>query len=527
MLLIAGRALLPNIGVSDPVWYHLAYAQDWVLAKRLVVDPYMVFPFYANNFLLLIAALIELKAAIYVNFLIWSTGLLSALGVYATIAMRHPERSAEGAPLKDGLWKHAIALLAAFSLMLTTTFLDHSVQAYIDVPIGTTALLSITAIVLGLRTRETGWLIAAAVIGGFLVGMKGSFAALVPLYIAGLVWACLSLKLTRRNAIVVVAAFCIAGAPWYARNLVLAGDPVPPVLNLALYHDDGLIPQNEWDQLEADLSTSHSPRALVTLPVRAYWDPASQDFREYGVTFAIVLLYIPTLVWLLALALRKPLPNEIAIPILFLTGFIVYWIGTSTLLRYADLFYPLLAVCLGMLLIEATARWPRALPAAVAIAFLAALPSPGDDWLIEGFIHDDFLNDVHSLTHNYDQQTYLAKNESGYREEQVLSDWMRDRGYGGNVYVIGTQLDYYFRRDGVISNGDYTGPAGFFRLLKAIDEGRAAEFLDDLNTHAVMMTPMNLIDAGVQRLLAEQLEKGGYREIPAPDKSYRLFVRTG
>ena len=519
MLVMSARAILPNIGVSDPIWYHLAYAQDWALAGRLVVDPYMVFPFYANGFLLLFTALFAFKGAAFVNFLVWTTGLLTALGVYATVCCA--AQDADPLPL----WKRAVALFVALAAATTTTFLDLSVLGYVDVQIGAFALLSITAVVLGFKAREPRWFVVAAVLAGFLVGMKGSFIALVPIYLIALWWTCKSASSGRRITLIVLATFAIAASPWYARNLILAGDPAPPVLNLMLYHHDGLMTKDEWDQIEADLDTSRSPRALATLPIRAYLDPASTDFREYGETTLVALIYVPTIVWLLMLAFRKRFAPTIALPIFVLSGFIAYYLVTSTLLRYTTLFYPLLGVCVGLLLIAAASRWPRLAAVAVLVAVLTALPSPGDDFLFKDYVESDVLRDFHYITHGFNEQGYLESQESGYREEQILANWMHEHGYSGNVYLMGAQLDYYFRRDGVISTGDYTGPAGYFRLLLAIDSKRAAEFLNDLDTRAVMMKPMNLLDAGVQHLLIQQLKQNGYRELAVPHSEWHLLVR--
>ena len=45
----------------------------------------------------------------------------------------------------------------------------------------------------------------------------------------------------RRGAVAgILAVLCAVSAPWYVRNLVLAGDPIAPTLNIALYGSDGL-----------------------------------------------------------------------------------------------------------------------------------------------------------------------------------------------------------------------------------------------------------------------------------------------
>ena len=520
MLLLSWRAILPDGGESDAVWYHLAYAQDWVTAGKIVVDPFMVFPFFANNFLLFFAAAIAFGLSAFLNFVSWATGLLIALGTYAFV--RDGDEAGPAPP------RAAIATLAALSVMVTTTFLDMSVLGYVDVPIGAFALLSAGSIVLALRDRSAAWLAVSAVTAGFLVGMKGSFVLLVPIYAIALWWAARELRVSTKTAAVAIALLCVTSAPWYVRNLIVAGDPIAPVINLALYHDDGLISPAEWESLDDDLHTSHAPGALISLPVRAYADPTGRDFREYGVSALILLIYVPTLVWLASLALRRRLRPEIAIPIFTLSGFVAYYLVTSTLLRYSLLFYPLLAFCVGALAVEACRRWPKATPAVVALVALTVLPTLGDQGATQSFLEDDFLRDYGIVVHRYHgQEAYLERYQSGYREEQFLAAWMLRHGYSGNVYVVGPHLDYYFRAAGVRGVGDYTGPAGYFRLLKAIDAGRGAEFLEDLDAHAVMLGGNNLIDRGVETLLGKQLRKAGYDRVIVPRSTYQIYVRTG
>jgi hypothetical protein len=104
---------------------------------------------------------------------------------------------------------------------------------------------------------------------------------------------------------------------------------------------------------------------------------------------------------------------------------------------------------------------------------------------------------------------------------------MKSHGYAGNVYVISDNaFDYYFRREGIFSFGSWIGPAGYFRLLQALDAGEAAEFLNALGTRAVLLSPQQLIDPGLEHILARQLQAAGYRQIPLkPDSAYRLYVR--
>lgn len=520
MLAVATRAVIPEgTGYSDAIYYHLAYAQDWANAGRLVVDPYMAFIFYANNFVLFFAGWIVAHAGAFVQFLTWSFGLLGALALYAGVEDTAPEE-------RRG-WGVAIGLLAVAALVFTPIFLDYSVLGYIDVPIGATALLAVVALQLGLRESRTDWLFASAAVGGFLIGMKASFLVLLPVFAVALAWAALVAGARRAAFAGVLAVLCAVSAPWYVRNLVLAGDPIAPTLNIALYGRDGLWKTIEWNGLWNDMATSKSPRAFLTLPLRAYLRPASLDFREYGTSALVLFLYVPAIVMLTALALRRKPPPAIAVPIFVATVLVLYWFVTTSLLRYALLFYPLLALCAGMLLVELAQRVPRAAPLAVALAAVAALP-PFTSLAPDGdFVQNDLLSDAHAFAHYRGEQAFLAANDDGYADEQIAAAWMRGHGYSGNVFVISDNaFDYYFRRNGVTSIGNWTGPAGYFRLLQAIDAGEAAEFLNDLGTKGVFFSHQQLLDAGIEHVLAEQLRKAGYREIPLTRGSaYHFYVR--
>jgi hypothetical protein len=521
LLVIGSRAVIPDAtGYSDAIYYHLAYAQDWATAGRLVVDPFLFFPFYANNFVLLFASWMVFKAGLFVHFLTWATGLLMALGVYAAID-DYPAGGAANA------WRTLIGLLSVLAIVSAPIFLDYTVLGYIDIPIGTMAFLSILAIQLAIRDRRPGWLVVSAVMAGFLVGMKASYILLVPVFGAALVWAALVVGMRRAWIVGVLAVLCAVSAPWYVRNTILAGDPIAPTINIALYGKDGLWKLSEWDGLWSDMTTSKSLKAFVKLPLRAYLDPTSADFREYGASGLILFLYLPVLVAIGAALYRKRLPPELEIPIFVLAAFTLYWFVTSSLLRYALLLYPILAICVAALLLEGIRRWPRFATIALAVALVAALPNFSNAGVIKEFTRNDVMGDLHELLHYQGDKEYLESNDDGYVDEQVAVEWMHRHGYAGNVYVVSDNaFDYYFRREGVTSIGSWVGPAGYFRLLQAIDAGEAPEFLDDLGVRAVLLSPQQLIDPGVGHLLALQLQTAGYRRIPLdPLSRYQLYVR--
>ncbi|HEY4661887.1 MAG TPA: hypothetical protein VIG91_10325, partial [Terriglobales bacterium] len=81
-LALAIPAIVPPTR-GDAVSYHFAYAADWANAGRIYVDPFLRFPYYANNFLSFDSAFFILKLGDYCHFLTWLCGLLTCLGVLA------------------------------------------------------------------------------------------------------------------------------------------------------------------------------------------------------------------------------------------------------------------------------------------------------------------------------------------------------------------------------------------------------------------------------------------------------------
>jgi hypothetical protein len=456
-----------------------------------------------------------------VHFLTWSTGLLCALALYAALA-DYPGNG------KGSGWRVAVALLLVLAVISSPIFLDYSVLGYIDIPIAAMALLAVVAVQLAIRDERPGWLVVSAVIAGFLVGMKASFVLLVPVFAVAFVWGCVVLRVRRRSIAGIVLLLCAVAAPWYVRNTILSGDPIAPTINMAVYGHDGLWKSAEWDGLWSDMATSKSIKDFIKLPLRAYLDPESPDFREYGASGLILFLFLPALVAVVALLARKRFPPLLAIPVFVLCAFIPYWFVTSSLLRYALLLYPILALCVGMLAYELIARRPRFAPLALAAALVAVLPSFNGTGTVKDFTRNDVLGDFHEFLHYPGDEAYLEQNDDGYTAEQASVKWMQQHGLGGKVYVISDNaFDYYFRRQGIFSVGSWIGPAGYFRLLQALDAGRAPEFLDDLGVHAVLFSPQQLIDAGLEHLLAEQLRAAGYHEIPVDSSSgYHLYVRA-
>ena len=507
-------AIVGNIGGSDPVGYHLVYAEEWAKAGRLVVDPFLRVPFYASNFVLVFAELLALGGSHFVNFLAWGMALLSVLGVYSAseIVLTKRTSSAIASTMAFGL---------ALSVILSPTQLRWMDTAYIDIPIGAFALFAVIGVLVAFWERNAAWLFASAALAGFLVGMKGSFIALLPVF-AILIWLCTQfLGVQRRITVLALGLLVVTASPWYLRNLVMAGDPVPPVINIARFGRDGLMTKGEWQREAADLSRPHSPIGFITLPFRAFFDPLSRDFRENGTTAIMLLLFLPASAVLIRFALGYGVDPPQVLTAVAVSLLAAYWSATSSLLRYASLFYPTLAVAVAC--VVAVFPLPRKGWSGVAlscVALLMSITSPGS-W---SFLRHDVLQRVKDLPLAYsNDDSYMSRFSGGYREMLFAVWYMRTNHVAGRVYTLGLRNQYDFAERGIQAIGDWVGVGGYFRLYRAVAGRMAPRYLASLDVHAIVVDP----DAGIPAMaipLERQLLRAGFRKVRIPQSRDLLFV---
>lgn len=514
LLALGMLAVLPDPG-SDPVLYHLPYATDWARAGGLVIDPFLRYPFYAANYTLFFAALLAAHGDSFVNFLTWIGAVLTGLGVYASARVFLQTTL--------GYWWAALAALGLMlSVVLSPAFVHWLASSYIDIPLGGFALCSVLCIQLAFIERDRRWLVPFAVTAGFLIGMKAAFLALVPVFaLAGLV-AARMLRTSLRHALGIFFILCICAAPWYVRNVILAGDPYPPIGNIVLHGEDGFMSKSEWNTIQLDLGSSRSVQAFVTLPVRAFTQATShQDFRDYGVTFLIVLLFVPLIIVLVEWAFFGRYNPAATISVLVLAGFIVFWFGTSTFLRYGLPLMPLLAVSLAATAAPLLRRGPVQV-LAVILALACTVPSSGST----EYLKQTYLRYKALPVYYTDEDAFLRSFEAGYVEEEFTAAVFRKNKLEGRVYTFGGGnfgASYYFRRNGLVDVGDWVGPGSFYRLSAAIDAHQAVQYFDDLNVQAVEIGSAALAGLGVP--LKDQLLEAGFCALRVPGTTSQLLVR--
>ena len=133
----------------------------------------------------------------------------------------------------------------------------------------------------------------------------------------------------------------------------------------------------------------------------------------------VLFLYVPAIVVLAALASSAKDPGrDRRSRSSCSTLFVLYWFVTTSLLRYALLFYPLLALCVGMLLVELAQRMPRAAPLAVAVAIVAALAAVHESAAgrrLHSKRHPERRARVRALSR---RAGILDANDDGYADEQ-------------------------------------------------------------------------------------------------------------
>lgn len=520
MLVIAFGCINLNYLGTDPLAYHLAYAADWAHTGKLTIDPFLVPPFYASNFSLLFGILLLVHADQFVIFLVWVTAALTALSVFAGITWLLEDIDVAAT------WRTACAACVTAALVLAPSYLFWAVSAYVDVPIGAFTLFSVLCLVLAVRERRPSWIFAAALLSGYLIGMKVSFLPLVAVFAIALWLAARSAGMRRIAMAGALALLVASSSPWYARNLVDAGDPMPPIINWLVYKHDGLMTAFEIENLSKNLhAVPKTPRAMIGLPFNAFWQATADEFNSDGTTALVLGLYLLVLAPLAWGGLLRRWKGAEAIAFFVLAALAGYWAFSSTSLRYALLFIPLLALCIPLLLgtVLGASRWRG--PLLAALAALTLIPSPTTIAYLQRIYfvryHDEPVNYVND-----------AMELEGYPEAQFTVAYLRRAHDPGVVYVAdvarGANLHYYFRRQGYMNAGDWVGPGSWFRLYEAIGAHQAAPFMKGLDVAAILIGPSRFLLNSMALPLERQLDGNGYCSVNMPSQDgFKLYVRCG
>jgi hypothetical protein len=488
-LILGVPAVLPPT-FADSVTYHLPYAVDWANAGRIYVDPFLRFPFYANNFLLFYSALFVLKLGSYCHFLNWLCGLLTCLGVLAFFT-----------PVENQLrectpgWKlcRPQQFLIPVCVALSPTFLRFLNVAYIDVPIGLFVLVSILC---AYRTSPSRPFERELVVtGAFCAGMKLTLIGHLPFFLGSLLFAT-ARRLQRRQIVVLCLVLVGLSLPWYARNLFEAHDPIPPVFNFFFKHPDPIF-------IKAD-GFRHRRYAHGTKAI-SFAAAAFPILHRSGITkfpgmgchcndsITVCAGFVPGC----AILLARPGPFD-----LFIGGSCVSYVSWlfSSLGRYSLHWYPVLAAWVGVIVSDVCAgtedlwnsRLATWITRTATAVFCGALIIPTPSRGCTRFYRDYYALTASLLRSDTKPKAYLRKNLSGYLASQaVIATLVGNQKSNTKVLLFPDLegLNFYFRKIKIISVGDYFGPARWWLLYKEVEDGNCLPYLTQLDISAVIVRP--------------------------------------
>lgn len=537
MLFLAFPAVIPTYA-SDGNTYHIAYAQDIANNHRLTIDPFLMFPLYANNFELFYAiTLLFHGGQDVINFVTWAAGTLAVLGICGAVE--------SFAPLPRAAMK-ACSLIAVLAVTLSPMYLTWIDTGFVDIPDGFFALATIIALQRCVATRRREWLAMAALAAGFLCGMKLSFVLLllpfgVLIYMAGTY-----ASLGKKSKVAAVALLLIVAVPWYVRNAVVDGDPIPPILNIALKGNDRYFTATEWNALVAVTRPTSSLIGVATLPWRMFIDPQTSEFQEQGVSALSLFVFLPLFVlfWRTVVLRAGPMWPAVSLYAVALGAFVVYWLYTAHLARYTMLFYPALAVFV-VVLFSYACRWfittavlteelgapgtPLAKGGSIALSLIACLtlvlPTP---LARPNFFRQYFEGYYKDLPVNYTSpEQYRETFVTGYSSEQsVVTELRRNNILAGTVYVAdtGQETQVFYRRDGYMSAGNWSGPSAYGRLVEAAEIGEVQSYLDGLGAAAILVNAGRFSPGEIGQVVAA-LDKAQYTATIVNECACILFIR--
>jgi hypothetical protein len=373
------------------------------------------------------------------------------------------------------------------------------------------------------RSRDATLVLPLIVVAAFLVGSKLSFFGLLPLF-AALVFISMKTVAKGHRFIGALALLVVLSSPWYVSNFIQDGDPIPPIINLALGHRDAKWTAADEKDAAANLGQRRGAIGLLTFPLGMYLNRHPNEFVSDGVTAVVLALMVPAAV-MAAAFLWWAVGLDLAVFAGILCYAIAFWLLTSPHTRFSLLFYGALCAFMGILLLRLARRFPAlsALPAFVAVILM--LPTPSSAAWLSYFVDTNVLDVQEEYT---SRDAYLAPRVTGYIESLYLSrEFDRLQRKGHMVYTIDLEmLKYTLTEENMPQVGDWFGYDGYSHLISAMDSGTLGTFLNALDVDAVVIAPKAQALTDVQRATLErQLELAGFTERDCGSDGVPVFLK--
>jgi len=525
MLVLSAHAALPDYS-DDGVRFHLAYAYEWCRAGRIFVDHHFRFPYYTFNTEVVYAWMFVLRIGRYIPFLNWMVGTCAVLSIYGLIATVDETGQRLRSPLGRGAACVVYAVMP-LSMVIAAIFFRWVDTAMPDAMSSMVFAAASAAIVLVICGSAPELLFGAVLAVAFLAGMKPTYVVLIPLFGPFMIIAARRSRASAASIAVILAATCVLSLPWYVRNLIADGDPLPPFLHMALGRTDPDLSRTDIELQEEDLRPKNvSLRSIEGYPLRLFSSADSAEFREYGVSAVVLSLYVTVFAALsLTFKPQKSTAEVSLISLVWITlGGCVYLFATSILARYTLLFYPTVAASAGCLLLYYASMIRYGILAAPAIAALMAVPSPSAL---------EFMGDFSSLAYNSlaaimpSDQSALEQLLSGYKEsEPVLISAARVPRTDRTVLLVNADIQYYAELYGWEPFGDWFGTGRYADFAAAIDRNRALAYLHKHHVGAILIRREHgVLTVPELDSLREQLAHHGFAELASSDEYYDVFLR--
>lgn len=532
-LIISVPAILPPIAF-DATMFHLAYAVDWANAGQIYADEFLRFPYYANNFVVLYALMFALKLGPVCHFLTWLCGLLTGLAVYSAIAQQTVKRAN-----RRGFWLSLMASIIVLGLALSPVFLRWVDTAMLDVPIALFLLTSVLCIYLGLQAGARKYELEFILIAAFCVGMKIVFFLFLPLFIVSLILLLRKRKQALSRIIMMASLLLILSAPWYVRNFISTGDPISPTLNVLLNRRDPIWTRADYASVLPDLRTPKDPASLIRLPYDLFWNTTSRNFREYGTSPVVLLLYVPCIMAILLLC--GPVRRWLGPPLVYLNIVLIYlllyWISISSLARYFLHLFPLYLVYIGVLLnkiLRASsidqkpriARQPANLFVAASLALVMLFPSPTAGKFYAKLMWRDYLQLANTFP---SYRGFLRQNLPGYASTQyIIANFQSNHNQDEKVLLIGFEnLHYFFRKNRIVSFGDWFGLGRLSDLVDSVNRSDLSSYLAKFNVGAILVNLSNKrMDEATYLRLTKQLEENHFVLQPTQENATVIYIKV-
>jgi hypothetical protein len=409
------------------------------------------------------------------------------------------------------------------TVVLSPVFLRWGETAMVDIPIATFGIIpALCAVAALVAKRDLRW--PAVFCAGFLIGMKLSLIAFAPLAI-GTVWLLIrALGGSRRACVTACVVLIVTASPWYVRNLILDHDPIPPLMSLMRHRPDAAYSVNDTRLILADLKTDRSLRALVRLPYETWAKPGT--LREYGAEGLNLFLYVPFIAIFAAMLLGTGGRRERALLVLCATSAygLCYCILTSYLLRYMLVVEPPLAASIGALLLWLP-RVPSWAMARILIALLTITPTPSLQTL--KFYQERWERGYRYFESSYvSDSAFLGRDLPGYKETQrVIASPTFAHRPAPRVLLIRVETEYYFRRVGIETVGDWFGPGRYADFQAALENDRLSDYLRHFHIGAIIYdrrTP--ILDSSQDRALVLGLAKLGFHFLKDDPHGYLVAI---